>query len=290
MVWNMIREDGLLKYPSTPHLEGSRLQPGDSKDTQLAYRELIGKYIVAEEKMDGANSGVSFSLDVQLRLQSRGHFLTGGSRERYFNMLKSWAAAHEEALFDALTDRYIMFGEWMYAKHSMFYDALPHYFLEFDLFDKKEEIFLSSKRRHELLKDYPIVSVPVLYAGVAPEKASDITRLIGYSLGRTDGWRTALEATAQNRKLDVERVVSQTDSEDRTEGLYIKVEDDERVLARYKFVRSSFTQTIMDGEEHWQDRPIVPNGLKEGVDIFAPTIDKSWPAFRPMPLIKGLRR
>src|SRR5205807_2014548 len=33
----------------------------------------------------------------------------------------------------ALTDRYILYGEWLYAKHTVFYTDLPHYFLEFDI-------------------------------------------------------------------------------------------------------------------------------------------------------------
>lgn len=285
-----VREDGMLKYPRTPHLEGSRLQEGDSAHDQLPYAELAGRFVVVEEKMDGANSGVSFSSDAELRLQSRGHFLAGGSRERHFNLLKQWAGAHEEALFDLLSDRYIMFGEWMYAKHSMFYDALPHLFLEFDIFDKQDQVFLSTARRHQMLADYPVVSVPVLHAGPAPARPADMSAWIGHSVGRTEQWRQSLHEQATRRDLDADRVLSQTDPEDRTEGLYLKVEDEHQVLARYKFIRASFTQTIMDGEGHWQARPIVPNALRPGVDLFSPTIDKSWPAFRPLPAPKVPRR
>ena len=44
-----------------------------------------------------------------------------------------------------------MYGEWLYAKHTVYYDALPHYFLEFDIYDKEQAIFLSTKKRKELL-------------------------------------------------------------------------------------------------------------------------------------------
>ena len=109
----MIREDGLLKYPRTPHLEGSRLQPGDSAADQTPLASLAGLNLAIEEKVDGANSGISFSDSAELRLQSRGHFLTGGAREKHFNQLKQWAQVHEDAFFDVLGTRYIMFGEWM---------------------------------------------------------------------------------------------------------------------------------------------------------------------------------
>ena len=50
--------------------------------------------------------------------------------------MKQWANAHRDAFYEVLGSRYIMYGEWMYAKHSVFYDALPHYFLEFDVLDR----------------------------------------------------------------------------------------------------------------------------------------------------------
>lgn len=274
----MIREDGLLKYPRTPHLQGSRLQTGDTDVDQVPLASLVGQHVVLEEKMDGANSGISFSPDAELRLQSRGHFLTGGSRERHFNLFKQWAAAHEDVLFDVLGTRYIMFGEWMYAKHSMFYDALPHLFLEFDVFDREEGVFLSTPRRHALLQSAPIVSVPVLHSGPGLARVDDYLELLTPSLGRTDSWKDSLIEQAQRQRLDADRVVEQTDGDDLIEGFYGKVEDEHQVLSRFKFVRASFTQTLLDGDGHWQNRPVVPNRLRPGVDLFSPTLDKRWPS------------
>ena len=45
------------------------------------------------------------------------------------------------------------------------------------------------------------------------------------------------------------------------EGLYIKVEDGEHVLERYKWVRASFLGVVRDSGTHWLRRPIIPNGL-----------------------------
>ena len=286
----MIREDGLLKYPRTPHLEGSRLQPGDSAADQTPLASLAGLNLAIEEKVDGANSGISFSDSAELRLQSRGHFLTGGAREKHFNQLKQWAQVHEDAFFDVLGTRYIMFGEWMYAKHSMYYDALPHLFLEFDVFDKQAGQFLSTPRRRELLEPLPVVSVPVLYEGTAPTKVEELMGWIGLSVARTEQWRQSLFEEASRRELDLDRVGEQTDADERVEGLYIKVEDTDRVVSRYKFIRASFTQTILDQDEHWLKRPIVPNRLRPGVDLFAPTIDKTWPEFRRVVPLKAPRR
>ena len=59
---------------------------------------------------------------------------------------------------------------------------------------------------------------------------------------------------------------------DLAEGLYLKLEDSGRVIDRFKFVRGDFLQAIQAAEGHWHDRPILPNALAEGVDIFAPVL------------------
>ena len=79
--------DKILKYPRTRHIEGSRLQKGDEDLSQVSFNTIKNRYIVIEEKVDGANTGISFC-DGNLLLQSRGHYLTGGYRERHYNLLK----------------------------------------------------------------------------------------------------------------------------------------------------------------------------------------------------------
>jgi hypothetical protein len=64
------------------------------------------------------------------------------------------------------------------------------------------------------------------------------------------------------------------------EGLYIKLEDDRQVLGRFKWVRPDFVQTILDSGSHHSSRPIIPNALAEGVDIYAPTPTVGWPSQR----------
>jgi hypothetical protein len=54
------------------------------------------------------------------------------------------------------------------------------------------------------------------------------------------------------------------------EGLYIKWEEGGQVMGRYKYVRGSFLQAVADSETHWINRPIEPNRLRTGVDVFQP--------------------
>src|SRR5262249_21361980 len=144
-----------------------------------------------EEKVDGANAAMSFDAVGGLRLQSRGHYLTGGPRERHFNPLKRWAHAIAGAIRPVLNDRYIVYGEWVYAKHTIFYDALPHYFLEFDVFDLATETFLSTPERRRLLAGLPFCSVRVLGEGLIESPAA-LKALIGPTAYKTSSWRTRL--------------------------------------------------------------------------------------------------
>ena len=47
-----------------------------------------------------------------------------------------------------LGSRDILYGEWMYAKHTVCCGLLPHYFLEFDILDRETGRFLDTPTRH----------------------------------------------------------------------------------------------------------------------------------------------
>jgi hypothetical protein len=254
------------KYPRTAHLEGSRVQPGDEDLASVPFARLRGAYVVVEEKLDGANAGLRFDPAGRLHLQSRGHFLTGGAREKHFALFKRWAAAHAGPLWERLGDRYALFGEWLYAKHTVFYDALPHYFFEFDVLDLAGGAFLTTHDRRILLAGLPLVSVPVLYSGPAGS-AADLAGLVGPSRYKTPQWRARLAEAAAGRGVGAEQARQETDPSDHMEGLYVKVEEGS-VVGRYKWVRASFLSAVRDSGTHWLRRPIVPNGLAGGVDLF----------------------
>jgi len=256
------------KYPRTRHIQGSRIQPGDEDLDSVPFAELRGRHLVVEEKMDGANAAIRFDGRGALLLQSRGHYLRGGPRERHFDLFKRWAAAHAPALRERLRDRYVLYGEWLFAKHTVFYDALPHYFLEFDVLDTHEQIFLSTTRRSALLTGAPIASVPVLFEGKL-RSHSALTSLVGRSLLKSDLWRARLARAAARRDVDVARVVRETDPSDEMEGLYVKVEENERVVGRFKYVRASFLTSVVESGTHWLNRPIIPNELAPGANVFA---------------------
>lgn len=259
----------ILKYPRTRHIEGSRIQAGDEDLKNVPFDEIKGHYVVLEEKVDGANCGISFGEDGRLLLQSRGHYLNGGYGEKQFDLFKVWANCFRYELYQLLGTRYIMYGEWLYAKHTVYYDELTHYFMEFDLFDKEKHAFLSTNKRRELLKGSPfIVSVLVLFEGRL-DSLNELTSYLGKSHFKSERFPDVLEKQCLEQGLSYETVKRQTDSTDLMEGIYIKVEEGDFVVDRLKYVRSSFLNTILDSETHWIDRPMVPNRLKPGTDLFA---------------------
>lgn len=256
----MKREDIIIKYPRTPHIQGSRLQPGDEDLRQRRFREIAGRHLVLEEKIDGANTAISFTDEGELRLQSRGHFLTGGACEKHYDLLKQWGAVHKDSLYDVLGDRYIMYGEWMYAKHTIYYDMLPNYFMEFDILDRETDRFLDTPSRHALISGLPVSSCAVLASGKF-SKMEDIVNYLGDSKYISSDHITHLREDAERLGLDVDRICRETDSSRTMEGIYIKVEENGKVVDRMKYVRASFLQTVEESQSHWLDRPIVPNRI-----------------------------
>lgn len=160
----------------------------------------------------------------------------------------------------------------MYAKHTIYYDCLPHYFMEFDMLDRETDKFLDTPSRHALLADLPVAHVPVLKTGVLRSKEELLT-LIGPSHYISDKHIEHLRETARREKQDEERICRETDSSTTMEGLYIKVEESGEVTERVKFVRQSFLQTVEQSNSHWLERPIIPNGIICSLaDLFAPTL------------------
>lgn len=254
----------IFKYPRTNHIQGSRFQPGDEDLKQINLKHLYNKFIVVEEKVDGSNTAISFKKG-ELLLQSRGHYLTGGDHG-HFNLFKDWANYFKYDLEALLKDKYIIFGEWLYAKHTIFYDSLPHYFLEFDIYDKEKNIFLSTPERKRILScSEIIISVPILFSGKIETK-KELTNLICKS--RFISKKRIENLIEASLRTDIENVFLETENSDKMEGLYIKVEDDKQVKERFKFIRNDFNTQIVNSDTYWKNKKLIANKLKDGVSLF----------------------
>ena len=237
-----------IKYPRTPHLFGSK---GTDDDKHLGRKEseafIADPSLIVEEKIDGTNVGIHFTSHGRMVLQCRGHEITEGMHPQY-DLFKQWTSVKRPMLEAMLGSRFILYGEWLYAKHSVHYRALPHYFFEFDLYDKDAAQFLDLATRRRMLDGTGLHTVPVLRRG--PASAEEPRALIGPS---------AFDSAFDNP------VTGRTDH--LMEGLYVRTEAGGHVTGRAKLVRPEFVEKVKQSE-HWQHQAMVPNQLAEGVDIW----------------------
>jgi len=238
-----------VKYPRSPHLFWSRGTDDDKLSGEDESRRFLSdKSLIVEEKLDGTNVGIHFTAEGEMVLQCRGHLITDGMHQQY-DLFKQWTAVKRPVLEDRLADRYLLFGEWVYARHSVHYRQLSHYFFEFDIYDKGGEDFLSLERRRALLEGTGIHTVPVLHVGALD-------------------WEKLRNLIAPSR-FDSEFENPLTKRIDHLmEGLYLRTEAHGVVTGRAKFVRPEFVEKVKQSE-HWQYQTMTVNRLREGADIWS---------------------
>ncbi len=86
---------------------------------------------------------------------------------------------HEDALFGALENKLVLYGEWCYAAHSIVYKRLPDYFLAFDIYDIAAQRFWNCTRRDALVRGLGLAQRPRVAAGKFDRES--VLRLIGNS-------------------------------------------------------------------------------------------------------------
>jgi len=250
----------MIKLPRTLHIEGSGLS--STKDPEvIQFNKLAGEFLTVEEKLDGTGVSIFFDSQLQPQLWHRG----SPAAAKEFHRLHMWVGTHADDLFDILEDRYVLFGEWMLHKHNIFYDRLSAYFFESDIYDRKNDIWLSTFARTSLLSGREFIrSVPVL-AAFKPKKLSQLTDLVRRSLYQSDNWAEVLWKKSEKEGFELKEILSQCDRSDLAEGLYIKREDEKQVLGRYKYVRPEFVQSIINSGTHLIDRVPFYNLSVQGV-------------------------
>lgn len=220
-----------FRFPHTPHLAwlGDGTPRDDKVLTAAEVNAFLAHALVLEEKVDGANLGFSVGSNGEVRAQSRGQYLHRPFSGQ-FARLNAWLAIHEEGVFEALGESLTLFGEWVAAVHSLEYPNLPDYFLVFDVYDKNARRFWSSPRRNALASRHGLCCVHQLGIG-------------HYQLNA------------------LEKMIASTPSAYRDagcEGVYLRHEDEDWLLARAKLVHPDFVQSI---GKHWRSRSLRWNAL-----------------------------
>lgn len=243
-----VSRDNFIKSPRTPHLFGSTGTDDDRRLDQKASEEfLASSSLIAEEKLDGTNVGIHFTSAGQMILQCRGHEITEGMHPQY-DLFKQWTAVKRSALESILSDRHILYGEWLYARHTVHYLQLPHFLIVIDLCDKVIGAFLDRESRLGLLQDSGFPSVPLLRRGpLTPELVSTLISQSRFGSRFENPVTGAID--------------------DLMEGIYFRTESKGLVTSRAKFVRPEFVCRARESEG-WRHRSVVPNELATGVDIW----------------------
>jgi RNA ligase len=215
------------KYNRTLHLPWS---PGQGSDDKVAKSvdSLINVPIVISEKMDGSNTS----------LEKDGCFArthAGAPTHVSFDGLKSLHASLKYYLWEDVQ----IFGEWLYALHSIAYDTLPGYFLMFGIRElyKGDDYWYSWAMVEEWAHSLQLSTVPVLWQGTV---ASD-----------------------KELQTLTEELVKQPSAYGETrEGVVVRIADrfDDVNFSKciMKWVRKDHVQT----DQHWKSQEIVKNKLK----------------------------
>lgn len=161
--------DSLLKFPRTAHIMNLGAATRDDKILPASDLQRIissGSEVIIEEKLDGANMGIFIrSDDYRIMAQNRSHFVTSKYHPQ-FAPLDQWLARHTADLWRVLTPgRHILYGEWLYATHSVEYTRLPGWFVAYDLYDRLTGAFASRDYLAKVLAETSIPHVPVIYRG-----------------------------------------------------------------------------------------------------------------------------
>lgn len=224
-----------FRFPHTPHLAwlGEGEPRGDKLLDPAEVTALLADDVLIEEKIDGANLGISRDGHGQIRVQNRGAYLEPPFRGQ-FSRLRQWLMPRLSRFQTQLPEGVILFGEWCAARHSLPYERLPDWFLVFDIYNRKEKRFWSRERRQALVTRLGLAGVPLINEG-------------HYSVD-------ALTTLLQER--------SSAYRDGAMEGLVIRQDSHDWCKRRAKLVHPDF---LLHMGEHWRLRPIEWNTLSPSV-------------------------
>jgi atypical dual specificity phosphatase len=173
---------------------------------------------------------VQIGSDGKIQAQNRSHYVCSESHAQ-FKKLSQWIETKKISLMTILSGgNYIIYGEWLYAKHSINYTNLPDYFVMFDLYDVDTKTFFSRAHLEKLIEGTGICLVPLIYKGKATLEK--------------------LKSLVQTKSNFYDGTI---------EGVYVRSFIGNKLKHRAKIVRADF----ICGDEHWtKNKPIANTVVK----------------------------
>lgn len=241
-----LAEIEILDFPRTRHFPW---EPRSSRDDLVATESDISAVldvcdsVEAEEKVDGANLGVAFDLADQPIARNRNHFLRKSFQAKtpakmQFSSLWTWMYEHRDnfsRLETIFGEKVVVYGEWLFAQHSIRYDALPDKFLAYDIWIPSERAFVATPIARKALAE---ALFHVVCSLISVSKSVSLQELRALALSARDG-RSAYSTL------------------DPREGAYFKFSRGDKMIDRYKIVAQSFIPGA-----RWDSRAITKNRTK----------------------------
>ena len=220
----------IIKFPRTKHIAnlGAMTRDDllmDKNDIEI----MLKNNIVVEEKIDGANLGIRYDENKKIIVQNRSHYVCSSSHAQ-FKKLDQWILNNKKDLDNILSNgNFIIYGEWLYSKHSIYYTNLPDYFIVFDIYDIDKNKFYSRERIEKIIEKTRLNLIKIIYKGkITLEKLKTLT---------------------QSKSQYYDGIV---------EGIYVRMNNVDWLEIRGKIVRADF----ISGDEHWTKGKIIQNMLK----------------------------
>jgi len=229
-----------LKFPSTAHLKNLGAATRDDKVCDKQRQQLFcggSRLVSVEEKIDGANLGISLDSSYRPRMQARSK-MVNWKTDLQFSGLEQWLAENSSTLCEVLErNNDILFGEWCAYLHTVKYTRLPGYFVAFDIYDKRHGRFLSRPAFHTRLQRAQGPKIPTVPTVCPPRK-----------FGSMDEVEALLTRQSVFGDGTLEGVYLRVDEEASGEGM-----QESFLVDRCKLVRSEFQQAIEE-EGTWRGR------------------------------------
>lgn len=198
-----------------------------------------GKEVVITEKMDGECTTVYPDGHVHAR-----------SVDTDRHPSRTWVKQLAARFAYEIPQGWRVCGENVYAYHSIFYTELPSYLLVYGMYDENN-MCIAWNDVEEFCQILGLSTVPVLYKGVWDAK-------IVRDLWTGKGTYPTFETTALQPKFPDDFTPCEA------EGYVVRLADafhyDQFRQCCAKFVRADHVKT----DQHWMDRPPIPNLLKAG--------------------------
>lgn len=219
------------KYGRTYHFPWSLSVGSDDKINNDWKKDFQYKNIVITTKVDGENSclyadGYTHARSIDNSKHESRDWLKSFWSERHYNLPTGWR----------------VYGENMYAKHSIEYNDLPSYFLAFSIYDENN-VRLSWDQFIEYCQLLDICTVPVLYE--EPE--------VNYDDMYNDFYPKEMFIKSLFKKA----------VEDGQEGIVMTTYNGFHYDDMSKYLVKAVRRNHVATDEHWMSQAIIPNKLKE---------------------------